>query len=526
MRTEPGGTGPWTKLLIFLQVSLVVLLAWAAAAIATWLSARPGLWGRWDATALGRNTLDPVLAQLIEKLPRETTAEIFFRPLEKPLDTVGFEAQERMRELLIVANNQLPHKLKVIDHNLANIETAAARMQELDVREPNVVVITDGENRVVLRLLRDIARVDPGNPRMKLPPRLEAFLGDQAFGNALLQLAIEDRPTVLFSTGHGERDLYGTDVRQLGRLHSALVADGFQVRLWEPGEDPSLPEDCDVLAVIDPKQPFAEAELESVRRFARNGGRLLIAPSLSNEALDGPGSMAELLRDWGILVQAGFVAAPVRDSFGNLAQGLRECATLLIGPEGLDSVHPVTESLWSVRRRVVLPLSRYFERGTAPENGVLLDLVRSSPTSWRDLPGANGLQDWRWDSRLEEGGSFILAMAGAFQAPEVEGPALVRELGAEERAATRIVALGSPDALGNGEGGVHPIDVNRDFALNAFNWLAARDHRLVIRPRVQVRRQLDLQNTNAQRTVNRVSTLFLPGACLMLGVLVWWRRRR
>ena len=50
------------------------------------------------------------------------------------------------------------------------------------------------------------------------------------------------------------------------------------------------------------------------------------------------------------------------------------------------------------RRSFFNDVSRYFERGTAPENGVLLDLVRSPPTSWRDLPGAGGLHDWRWDA--------------------------------------------------------------------------------------------------------------------------------
>ena len=526
MSAARGGTGTWTRISILLQVSLIVVLAGAAAALATWLSTRPGLWARLDTTALGRNTLDASLALLIEKLPRVATAEVFFRDLEPPLDAVGFEAQQRMRELLVVARNQFPHELKVIDHDLSNIETVAARLEELKVREPNVVVITDGDNRVVLRLLRDIVRVDPGNPRMRKPPSLDAFLGDQALGNALLQLAIEERPTVLFSTGHGERDLYGTELRGLGKLHSALVADGFQVGLWDSGEASQIAAGVDVLAIVDPRQPFTDAELRAVRSFAERGGRLLVAPSLSSEALDGPGSMAVFLREWGVEVQAGFIAVPVRDSLGNLNQGVRECATIVVGPEGLDRAHPVTESLWSVQRRVILPLSRCFLRGTAPEHGVLLDLVRSPPTSWRDLPVPGGLQDWRWDQKLEEGGSFILSMAGAFQAPEGEGAELVRELGAKERSVTRIIALGSPDALGNGEGGVDPIEINRDFALNSFNWLAARDHRLVIRPREQVRRQIDLQNTGAQRVVNRVAIGLMPGVCLLLGVLVWWSRRR
>jgi len=519
-------TGRLTRVSILLQVFLVVLLAAGAAAIVTWLSSRPGLWARWDVTVTKRNTLDTQLARVLERVPRKVTVETFFRPLEKPLDTVGYEAQGRMSELLHVAVGQMPDKIAVIDHDLSDLGKVSARMQELGVEEPNVVVLSDGQRKVVLRLFRDIARIDPGNPRMKVPPRMGAFLGDQAFGDALLRLAIDRTPKVLFSTGHGERDPYSTEIRQLGGLQSALTVDGFVTGLWESSDDPHVPQDCDVLVVLDPKQPFSGPEIEGLHAFARRGGRFLISPSLDRGALGGPGSMAEFLAEYGILVQAGLVANPITDALGNPREGDSRCSMLFIGPEGMDRKHPVTESLWSMQRRVVLPQSRCFMRGTAPENGVLLDLLRSSPKSWLDLPNSSGLHDWRWNRKLEAGGSFILAMAAALQAPEGSASAELAELGADERPATRIVALGSPDALGNGEGGVDPIDINRDLALNMFNWLAERDHRLVVRPRTVERRVVDLQRGGAQKLINRVTTLLIPGLCLLLGMIVWWRRRR
>ncbi len=524
--SSAGATSRWTRVSILVQVLLVIALAGGAAAMVTWLSSRPGLWKRWDVTAARRNTLDPVLERLLEAVPGKVTVEVFFRPLDKPMDGVGFEAQRRMSELLHVALNQMPHEIAVIEHDLSDLGRVSARMQELGIDEPNVVVLRNEERHVVLRLLRDIARVNPGNPQMKLPPQLDAFLGDQALGDALLELAIERTPKVLFSTGHGERDPYGTAIRQLGGLHSALTADGFQTGLWESATDPSVPDDCDVLVVFDPRQPFSEPEIEGLRAFARRGGRLLIAPSLDPRALDGPGSMAEFLREYGIQVQAGLVANPIADGLGNLRDGDSRCSMLFIGADGMDRKHPVTESLWSLQRRVVLPQSRCFMRDTAPQNGVLLDLLRSSPNSWLDLPNPDGLYDWRWNRKLELGGSFMLAMAAAQQAPEGTASEALAGLGAAERPVTRVVALGCPDALGNGEGGVDPIDINRDLALNMFNWLAERDHRLVVRPRRVDQRVVDLQRPGAQKLVNRVTTMLLPGLAAVLGLIVWWRRRR
>jgi hypothetical protein len=110
-----GGTGAWTRVGIGLQVGLAVALAAAVATMLTWLSTRPGLWTRIDLTADSRQTLDPTLAALIERLPRRVTAEVFFRAPDEPLTAVGLEAQARMRELLIVAVNQLPEKLAIVE---------------------------------------------------------------------------------------------------------------------------------------------------------------------------------------------------------------------------------------------------------------------------------------------------------------------------------------------------------------------------------------------------------------------------
>ena len=143
--------------------------------------------------------------------------------------------------------------------------------------------------------------------------------------------------------------------------------------------------DRNALVVLDPKQPFSGPEIEGLHAFARRGGRLLVSPSLDQRALGGPGSMTEFLAEYGIQVQAGLVANPIADSLGNPREGDSRCSMLFIGPEGMDRKHPVTESLWSLQRRVVLPQSRCFMRGTAPENGVLLDLLRSSQVV-RDKP--------------------------------------------------------------------------------------------------------------------------------------------
>ena len=514
------GTGPWTRLGIFLQVAGVVVLAAAAASLLTWLSTRPGLHARWDLTASGRNTLPPELAGLIDKLPEKVSIEIFFRPLDAPFTKAGLEAQNRMRQLLFVALNDRPDKLRVVDHDLGDVAKTSERMRELHLEQVNVVVASAGEKRAVLRLDRDIARFDPGDPRLKVPPSMESFRGEQALAQALLRVSEGEAPRILFTSGHGEPDLYGLDdPRQLGKLHTALTGDGFVAERWDSEGQAEVPGDCRVLAVVDPKQPFDDAELRAVERFVDRGGRLLVAPSNTETRLRGPGSTTDLLARYGMLVQEGAVARPVYNGVGNLVDGSTECARLVIGPEGMDKRHPVTESLWRGERRVQLIASRSFLRGKPPADGVLIDLLRSSNVTWLDLPNDAGRYDWTFQPEYEAHGPFVVAMAAAFPAPEAR-----REVGPPAEGAaqesSRVLALGSPDALGNGS-----IEINRDLALNAFNWLAARESRLVVRPLEAGRRVVDVQNTNALAVVNAVASLGLPGLCALLGVLLAWRRR-
>lgn len=511
-----GGTGAWSRSALSAQVLGVIVLAFLGAALVTYLASLPGLRKRVDLTAMGSNTLDPVLAEIIEKLPEKVTIEVFFRPLDAPLTRVGAEAQSRMAELLFVARHQFPDKLRVRDHDLSDVSKVAVRMRELDVHEDNVIVVTREDHKVVLKLLRDLARVDPGNPMMKVEPSLEAFRGEEALGNALLRVSIEETPRVAFTLGHGERDLYDSEKSGgLGRLHSALIADGLRAERWDSTQSTTLPEGTRVVAIVEPRQPFSSGELETLERFLAQGGRLFVTPSGDSAIAGAPGSIESFLAKYGVKVLSGLVAQPVPDGFGSWRMGVDQCGTIVVAGAGIEKRHAITESLWRTESRVGLPNVRALKpEGSRPANALLIDLLRSPDASWRDLPQAGGRGDWNFDQRAEEEGPFALAMALAW------APDGAVESGSE-RTAARVVALGTADALSN-----DVIARNRDFVLNTFNWLAQRDHRLVIRPRTVERRQLDLANTNALSVFNALAFGVLPGICVVLGLVVAFVRRR
>ncbi len=512
-----GGTGAWSRSALSLQVFGVIALVLLGAVLVTYLGTLPGLRKRFDLTAMGSNTLDETLADLVEKLPEPVLVEVFFRPFDAPLTRVGAEAQGRMSQLLHVARNQFPDKVKVREHDLSDVAKVSVLMKELDLEEDNVVVVTRGKQKVVLRLLRDIARVDPGNPLVESEPTLEAFRGEEALGVALLRVSIEETPRIVFTVGHGERDLFDLEKPgSVGRLHSALVADGLRADRWDSSTDPQVPADARVIAILDPQQPFTGAELDAIERFVEQGGRLLVTTTGNASLFGQSGSPESLLARLGIGARAGYVAQPIPDGFGGWRMGLEQCGTIVVAGAGLDRRHPVTESLWRAEERVGLPNAHALvPEGQRPDNAVLVDLLRSPDISWRDLPQSGGRGDWRFDQRGEEAGPFALAMALSFPPADGRGEA------EGERRAARVIALGAPDVFSN-----EILGRNRDFVMNTFNWLAQRDYRLVIRPREVERRVLDLTNTSALTVLNVLAFGVLPGLCAVLGIVVAVARRR
>ncbi len=519
------GTGGWTRAGIAAQVAAVVLLAGAAAGLSGWLAGRPGLRARVDLTATRRNTLDPVLAAILARLPDPVTIELFLRPLPEPFRKLSLDTQARMRELLFVASHQFPEKLRVVDHDLGNLAAAGQRLQELGLQEDNVLVFLCGEQKAVLRFFQDVAKVDPGQDALRTPPRLVGFRADEALGEALLAVSRGRRPRILFAQGHGEPDPFDTSRGGLSSLQAALAADGFDVGAWDPRESPRIPEDCEVLALIAPRQPYAREELDQVAQWTGAGGRLFVVPSPDDAHLDGPLSLGELLRTLGIVVQKGIVAQMQRDAMGYV-DGRPECALLYLAPDRLDPRHPVTEPLRRLAYQLAnVAMSRCFSRGKPPGGGELVALASSPLDSWLDLPDAQGNYDWRQQRGAEGPGPHAIAMALEFPpqktgaaAPELVPPE--QGLAPRERALARVIVFGSSAALQD-----TVFRFVRDFVLNAFNWLSARDWRLNLRPRDPDVRTIDLVNTSALSNVNRVATLILPGGCALLGVLLAWRRR-
>ncbi len=529
LNPERGGMGWRQRASIGTQVALAGVLALAATILVTWLAERGPLRWRADLTASNQNTLDAQTARILGELPVEVRADVFFSAPEGPTYGVALEAQSRMLRLLRLCADQSGANFRLDVHDLSDRTRLAPATQTrrhelglLAIEPGGLVAISAGGRRQILRLAGEIAELDPGNadPRQGplLPARLVRFRGEEALLSAVLRVCEDRTPVAVFTRGHGETDLESPAESGAALLKKELESQGFRVTTWDGSRGASLPEDCDVLVAAGPAQRFTDGEFAEIARYVEGGGRLLaalVAKNVGEHGLEG------LLARFGIRVRGrGIVCAPVPAVTGGMQTGIAECAFLTVGFDGMPAQNTITDPLRVAGRRVYLFAARALERGEPPPRGRVVDILRAPPEAWLEQPASPAEE--RYDFQPGEGaeyGRHSVAMQAAF--PPLAGAAAPRQGAPSESREARVVALGSSDALAN-----HLLPSNRDFLVNAFDWLVSREYRVRVETASAEARRLDLSTSAPIERVWLWTVLLLPGACLGLGLLTAWRRRR
>lgn len=507
----------------WITVILNTVLALALTLGVSWLAGRPGVRVRKDLTVNEANTLDENARHVIDNLQEKIEIDVFFRPFMAPMDRLGAELHQRMFDILILAEDYAPDKIKLTNHPYAAPGAGGAdlmeEMRRLGVSESNLFVVSNGNRRVAMTLLGEVAEVDLGNPSRKQgayrPPSLLSFRGVETLIKGILRVTQGEKPLALFVQGHGEPAIFDLEDGDMGRLHTALVEDGFRVDTWDPSESGPIPSDCDVLALVGGDVPISNQGSQWIQEYVHGGGSLIAAPG--DFARPDETSVTGLLKKMGIEVVGGFVARPVTNAAGISVTGQDRVAEIMIRSGGMRANHPVTEVLRRVDRRAYMPYTAALDRGKAPRKGVLLDLLRTDEHCWLELFGEGQQPNYRPDPGKEPNGPFSVAMTSVFE-PESMGPIPVGENSTVEEC--RVLAYGTPLVFVNAF-----FDVNRDLLVNSFNWAANREFRVSVSPIQVDDRRIDITQEGTLSYVNLVAVILLPLLCLAMAGLNAWRRR-
>ena len=420
----------------------------------------------------------------------------------------------RVLQLLELYRTEAPSKIQLerLDPypDPAGFEEAARRSPDLAINpRGGALVIEYGEgdsaDRVVIRSadLFDVRDLDPSGPRRDAVGSL--FQGEDAVTSALIRLMDGEKPSILFSAGHGEPSIRQVDPGQpgLGMLAARLSALGARVAEMPPGFT-EIPPGTSLVIIGGPQAVWPVEEIGRLREYANRGGKVIVF--LDNQA---PTNLDGWLREHNVTLGAGVVVDLRYND-----EGRPSIAAVPIGPEDR---HPIVASL--ANRAILMASATPLvalrpspgSAGAEPGNPamVAVPFLRSSPGSWAEtMPDVRPLA--RDDGR-DMPGPMDLAVAVSDRS---------RKSG--DAPTPRLVVFGSRFVADNAFVSRDPA--NLDLIINAVQWLRDRPDLQGIAPKTQLALSLDADPALRTKLV-LIPTLIAVTILGALGVLVFLLRR-
>ncbi len=331
---------------------------------------------------------------------------------------------------------------------------------------------------------------------------------EQSLTNAIWKVSQDTQPTVYFTTGHGELspDEPGTDGYSL--MKSAMELENYKVQLLDLKTLTStLPSDIAVLIIAGPRQPFDPQEVSIVREYLNKNGRALIM--IGAAPLDNPqfkSGLDDLLSEWSISVRNDLVIDPKQGFFGQSQ----------VPVVNAFRAHAVTQDL--AGQSAFFPSVRSLQ-------------VVATPASMRTATVLFSSSDQSWG---ETDFASLKAQSPKQDDKDVKGPLdLAAAVEAQGENPARIVVIGNANFISNGTlnaritvGGQQQRVQSGNGLLfgNALHWLAGQETLIAI-PAKQADQHPVFLTAEQLAFVFWSSFLLIPLVILILGALLWWRRR-
>jgi len=429
---------------------------------------------RFDWSESGVNTLTDQTLGVLSRLDRDVAVRAFLSDLE-----------------VTPARELLKRYERASDH---------FSLQFVDpLRRPDLVEAYELDERL---LARGVVRFALGDAALVV----EEF-SESTFTNALLKLTQGQQRKVYFVSGHNERPIAwegagedAADKEGMSRAAEALRNETYRVDSLVLASVGDVPEDADALVIAGPTRVYQPEEHEVLRAWVARGGPLLVMidPRARTDLYDD-------LAGWGVRLGDDVVVDQRNSVFTRPMTPLAA---------SYSDTHPITRDL---REVTVYDVARSLELDDAVVERFEV-LVLSGDDSWaeRDLDGWTKTGRAAYDEGEDVLGPIALAVAGTprvVAAPPDDGTA---------PAEPRLVVFGDSDFASDE---FFDSFRNRDLFVNAVNWLLGDVEQISVRPPTARASSFELTGDQFRRL--RILSLFaLPEGIAIVGVIVWWARRR
>lgn len=438
--------------------------------------------------------LSPLTTRVLNSVTNPVKAIVFFEKEEPLFDSVwGLLKEYRFacRKLSIEAVDYLS--------NPAAAEVVSAKYK-LSAGSDKDVVIFESEGRVRIVNASELSELDTSAlmSGKSQEVRRTHFKGEMMFTSAILSVTNPRQLKACYVQGHGEHSLAGDhQIKGYAQFHELLRNNNnVQVqtlRLDGPNEIP----DCQLVIIAGPRDPFLPEELAKLDRYLKQGGRLWLL--FNYEGLSRPTGLEKLVESWGVEVGRNVVSDPEHE---------RKGPGIVISHFG---GHPVSKPLIESRLYMLLPRSILKAKAASGKDSPQVELLAMTGEKGRVITDIR-------DGAFHQSAKDFVGSVPVMAAVEKGG---LRGVSAD-RGSTRLIVVGDSFFLGND---IISEGANWQFAHLALNWLLARNELLgELGPRPI--KEYKLIVTKSQMSNLRWALLAgMPGSVLLVGGLVWFRRR-
>lgn len=459
------------------NLTAAVLLVLALAVVITLLSERHYL--RWDVTASGEHTLSEKTLQVLETVTEPVHIKAFSRE--------GHPDADQVERLLGAYHYEVPG----ITFELVDPERNPAVTRRYNVRSLNTLIL-EGYGRTQTVKIAD----------------------EEHITNGLIRLTKSEERVCYWVTGHGERAFQGGEAGALTPLQEDLGDENYRFEeLLLMKRD--IPEDATVVVLAAPEKPLFPEEVNSLRRYVNQGGRLVVFLEPFQD-----GGLTDFLRDYGILVAQDIIV----DKMSRVMGG-----DFLLPMVAEYGAHEITRdfkltSFFEIARTVEI------SEETVPHVTPTV-LALTSPESWAETD-RDALDEGRvgYEASSERKGPLSLAAISELEPPlpkpEGETDAGAGEPEPESRPGEitgegKLVVFGDADFASNK---FYHTSGNADFITNTMNYLAGREDLITIQEK---HRDVDALMLNREQgmVLFWIPVVGIPLCVVVLGGIVFLRRR-
>jgi ABC-type uncharacterized transport system involved in gliding motility auxiliary subunit len=431
---------------------------------------------RWDVTASGINTLSEQTQKVLDGLP----APVHVTAFVNPNDRVAEPVERLLRNYEAASGGKFTWETIDPDAN-----PGAAR--QFGIRQYNTIVFQMGDRR-----------------------QDSTGLTESDFTSALIKLTAAVQPKVYFLTGHGEHSPDAATPDSYSEMKRALTAENYQVETLNLVTQGRVPDDAAVLIIGSPRNPLLPEEIQAINEYLDRAGHLFLLVDPRTAA-----NVAEIVQRWGITFSEGLVYDPP-------AAFSRDPRAPVVSRYGF---HKVTESLARDNLSIVFVEATSINVPSERQQGVTITKLAEtsgdrSYVKAVDAPGTDFVEG------QDIQGPVTLAVAVEAEAPNAPAPPDNPDAPPAARPKARAVIVGDSDFPTNNVAALISVlgGNNRDFFVNAVNWLSGSEELAAIRPRPPEQRTVFL-STAQRNTIFFATVILIPLLALGAGGLVWWSRR-